>query len=166
MKYLIVIVLLLSALVPLVADSPSTRFGIQMSSDEVLGLLLYFPRVEAAVKIQVNIVDYTDPVTGVKSGSGVAYLGAHLGYLFRLADGRTDLGLGFDFRWGFSTGDQEYDFNINTGPRLAVSYRLGDHVMISGILDPFWVSAFDYSGGGSHMHASLPRTAVAATYFF
>lgn len=165
MKYLIVFVLLLSVLVPLVADSPSTRFGIQMSSDDILGLLLYFPRVEAALKMQVNVIDRSGGVSGGGS-EGTVYLGAHLGYLFRLADGRTDLGLGFDFRWGFSIGDQDYDVNINAGPRLAASYHLGDHLMVSGILYPFWVEAVDVSGGGSMTDVSFPKTVVAATYFF
>ncbi len=91
----------------------------------------------------------------------------HAGYLFNLDDNRTNLSAGLDVRAGIGLGDIEYQQYLDIRPRLACNYRLGEHLLLSGMLYIFHVHVTETDADNSmRLEATIPETAVAVSYLF
>jgi hypothetical protein len=141
------------------------RFGVQLSSDSYFGLLLYANRFEICAKIRSKLYDYP----GVNPYESVVMVGGHASYLFKLTD-NADLGVGVDVRQGIIVElDQPEDYvqYMDGGPRLALNYHVGDHLLLSGVLYPAWIVVRETELDDSFtLDVEIPRAAVAVGFLF
>jgi len=141
------------------------RFGVQLSSDSYFGLLLYANRFEICAKVQARLYDYP----GVNPYESVVMVGGHASYLFKLTD-HADLGVGVDVRQGIIVElDQPEDYvqYMDGGPRLALNYHVGDHLLVSGVLYPAWIVVRETELDDSFtLDANIPSAAVAVSFLF
>lgn len=139
------------------------RFGVQLSSDSYLGLLLYGNRFELCAKAQAMLYDYSDGT----DPDEILMVGTHTSFLFKPTD-NADLGLGVDVRRGIKlSGKFDYVQYMDAGPRLSLNYHLGEHFLLSGVLHPVWVVVRETTLGDSFtLDAKIPYASVAVSFLF
>lgn len=82
-----------------------TKFGLQMASDSVFGLMLYLNRLELSLKVQGKMFD---GFMKNQKPNDLVILGGHISFLFHPSD-RSDLGLGMELYNGIPlSGDIKY----------------------------------------------------------
>ncbi|MBN1836521.1 MAG: hypothetical protein JW820_11770 [Spirochaetales bacterium] len=141
------------------------QFGLQMSSDTFLGLILCANRFEFALKAQAVLYD------GFPGGdwpdNNRIKIGAHTAFLFRPSD-PLDISFGAEAHHAIMlAGDEDYVFYLRAGLRVGLNYHLGEHFMISGVVHPFWVETTETTVNDSYeLTATIPTAAVAVSLFF
>ncbi len=140
-------------------EDGGARFGIQMSSDSFAGVLFYSRTFEAGLKATVHLYDdATDAL-------GDLLYGGHLAYLFRAGGDSSTVSVGVEA--GSYLGDISYAQYIDVGLRVGFNHRLGEHVLLSGLLYPLFISTRELeSAGGFSLVATIPKAAVAVAYLF
>ncbi len=135
------------------------QFGIQISSDSFAGFLFHSRTFEVGLKAMVRLYD--------DSGDAVGDLlyGGHLAYLFHIGGDLSAISVGVDA--GSYLGDISYVQYIDIGLRLGYNHRLGDHMILSGLLYPLFISTREIESAGSFsMVVTILKAAVAVAYLF
>lgn len=169
---------LLCAMVVLVVASTTwavdgregTRVGIQAGSDTYVGMLIYAPRVEAALKAAL-FFHKTETPAGEEDvdtvDSSFLVFGTHLGYLFDSRSGPYTISAGVEGRIGIALADVEYDPYLRVGARIALNFLLHRNVLLSGIVHPIWVEYEEIHGSrNSDILVQFPRGTIALALLF
>lgn len=140
-------------------ESRGPRLGIQLSSDFFTGFLLYSDSFEFSLKAQVYLYDDSSEAVG-----DLLY-GGHLAYLIQTGEPSTTISVGVDA--GSFLGDISYAQYIDIGLRIGFNHRLGEHLLLSGLLYPLYISTRETEAAGSFaLRATFLKAAVAVAYLF
>ena len=147
------------------------RFGLQLASDTSFGLTLSANRFEICAKAQAVLYDGFPGDNW--PDNNMLKVGGYSMYLFRPAD-RIDIGVGAEALYGITLArdpvdDTEYRYYLDVAPRVALSYHLGEHFVISGVLYPLWLFTkedTDPANDDYQMTITTPTAAVAVSFFF
>lgn len=148
-----------------VAERGPARLGLQISSDGFLGLLWLSDRFEFCIKARATLYDGFPG--GVEPDNEILMTGVHSAYLVHLSPD-LDLGVGLDFRYGITlSGDIVYRQYIDAGPRIDLNYRLGERLVVSGVVFPAWVVVRETDVDDSfELTAQVPAAALALSFLF
>lgn len=140
------------------------RLGLQMASDSMFGVIVQAGRFEVSAKAQASVFD---GFVGNVKPDDVLVVGGHLSYLLGPWNS-VCWGIGVEARQGIVlSGDTNYKQYIDGGLRLSCSAGLGERLMITGILCPFWISVRETDVVDSYsLTAAIPLGGVAAAVFF
>lgn len=142
---------------------PGTQLGAQLSSDGMATLLVHARAIEAGVKAQVFAYDYDDGDT-----PDILVFGAHVAYLLHPKRAGYEVGIGAELRNGVGTAEVEYDEYVRAGARIGLTQPIGNRASVSGLLYPVWIQTIESEdlGVAWNLEATIPKAAVAVTFFF
>lgn len=142
-------------------DANQHSFGVQCSSEGYAGLIFHSRFFELAVKGRLMLID------GLAQESPDLYFGGHAGLIFRPFSDPLDLSLGFDFRTAVATDGPDYAEYIDAGPRVAFDYRPTSRVLISAVLNPFWVNTRETEDQEDwRLSVRFPRCSLSLAFLF
>ncbi|MBN1836795.1 MAG: hypothetical protein JW820_13150 [Spirochaetales bacterium] len=121
----------------------------------------------AALSVKTQAALYDGFPGGAWPDNNRIKIGAHTAFLFRPSD-PLDVSVGAEAHHAIMLdGDVDYVFYLRVGPRVGLNYHLGEHLMISGVVHPFWVATTETSVADSYeLTATIPTGAVAVSFFF